>query len=175
MSACFISTTRVNGTLRSGSEMLFRTLSLKKNTSCLGFCTFWVFSNTSSEKGHDLSHFLHFSGAFEHASLGSCSGKGALLVSDSALFQYFKHFLRKQVLCVSVSALFPHFQTSPNIHPPESILPPGHIFFSCGSAALPAQRMRTDLRKEILLTNAVRPLSLGQMCFLIRRCFLMPR
>ena len=91
ISVRFISTARVNGTLRSGSEMRFRTLSLKKNTSCLGFCTFWVLSNTSS-------------------------GRGTHLVSDSAFFGYFRtHFsgflLRERTRLVSYSALFQYFQT----------------------------------------------------------------
>lgn len=131
----------------------------EENTFCLEFCTFRVLSNTflwvsALEKRHALSQILHFCGAFEH-------------------------FLRKRTRFVSVSALFLHFQTASqsrqNIHPSESILPPGRIFFSCGSAALPAQGMRAGLRKEIPQTNAVRPLSLERMCFLIRRCSLMRR
>ncbi len=43
---CFISTERVNGTLHYDSNVLFRTLPLKRNTLRLGFCTFRVLLNT---------------------------------------------------------------------------------------------------------------------------------
>ena len=161
--------------MRSGSEMLFRTLSLKKTLLVSDSALLGCFRTLRLEGEHTLSQIPRFSGTFEHASLGSCSEKEHALSQILHFSSTFKHFFRKQVPCVSVSALFPHFQTSPNIHPPESILPPGHIFFSCGSPALPAQRMRTGLRKEIPLTNAVHPLSLERMCSLIRRCFLMRR
>ena len=157
----------------------------------------YAVSNTSCRScEHFLSRILHFSGTFEHflrkgstPCLGFCvfralsntsSGRGASLVSDSAFFGHFRtRFPRKRTRLVSDSALFLHFQTvsqsRQNIHPAESILPPGRIFFSCGSAALPAQGMRAGLRKQIPLTNVMRPLSLEQMCFLIRRCSLMRR
>lgn len=66
----------------------------EKNTSCLEFCTFGVLSNTSSKKEHALSHILHFSGTFEHTSLGSCSEKEHALSQIEHVLSQFPHFFR---------------------------------------------------------------------------------
>lgn len=131
ISVCFISTTRVNGTLRSGSEMLFRTLSLKKNTSCLGFCTFGVFSNTSFKKGHALSQILHFSGTFEHAPLGSCSEKEHTLSQILHFSGTFEH----------VSPQFPRFScTFRQLPNPARISPLPNLFFPLAISFSPADQ-----------------------------------